>query len=187
MTRTFRSGAVTVELDGALQDFVDGLIQRTATSSLIAARELAEKVARDARAHWYGDGGVRRVTGQSGDIQVREVVDLQRGEVRVSVGSTDKRVSGGKPVPVFVKRPGRLSVVRQSVTIDQWFAAPKSMRANFKSTRNDPPGTSPPYLFVPNPNASDGKFQLLEWVRKPVKAGIRRAARSLGEGVSRGR
>lgn len=184
--RVFRSGNAEVALDGRLEKLVDELVSRTETESLRVARELAEEVADSARRAWYGPGGVRKVTGKSGDIQVREIVNLDTGDVRVSVGSTDDRISGGKPVPVFVRRPGRLSLVRQPVTREQWFATPKALRANFKSTRNDPPGTSPPYIFVPNPDASDGKKQLNELVKKPTRKGIRKAARRLGEAISRG-
>ena len=186
MTIRYTDGSVTVDLGGQLEDFVRGIVDRATTESLRTARRIAEEVRGDAAARWYGADGVTRKTGLSGQIRVVETVDLAKGEVRVSVGSADKRTSGGKPVPVWVRRPGRLSVVRVPVSAREWFGAPESMRANFKAGPNDPPGTSPPYLFAPNPKASDGKKPIDELVKKPVRKRMKASAEALGAAIAGG-
>src|SRR3990167_2623278 len=94
MTLRFTDGPVTVQLDGALERWGADLL----TSP-------------QARAAWCGPAGVRRVTGLSGDIRVVTTIDAGRGELRVSVGSTDPRMAGGRPVPTYVHRPTRLSPI----------------------------------------------------------------------------
>ena len=183
MTIRYTDGSVTVDLGGQLEDFVRGIVDRATTESLRTARRIAEEVRGDAAARWYGADGVTRKTGLSGQIRVVETVDLAKGEVRVSVGSADKRTSGGKPVPVYVHRPGRLSEVRVPVSSREWFAAPKSARANFKAGPNDPKGTSPPYLFPLNPKAADGKKLIDELLKKPLKARVKAAASELASGI----
>ena len=185
MTISFTNGPVSVDLGDQLEQFVLGIVERTATAALVTARAICEEVAVSARRDWYGPIGVRRITGQSGDIQVREVVDIAAGTVTVSVGSADPRMAGRKPVPVYVRRPGRMSVVKVPVTRAKYFETAPSMRANFsKPLPGDPRGTRPPYVFVPNPAAQDGKFLLQELVKKPVRLALRRAAADLGRALS---
>ena len=183
----YKSGDVTVTLSGELEAFVKGALKRAETHSLRIARELAETVAADARADWYGPDGVTRVTGKSGDIQVVESVDIAAGEVKVSVGSTDERISGRRPVPVYVRRPGRLSLRKVSVSHETYWKTRPALRANYHPVPGrDPKGTSGPYVFEPNPKASDGKTLLPILVKNPVKKALRAAASELGTAISRG-
>lgn len=183
----FTSGNVTVTLSGELEAFVKAAVKRAETHSLRVARELAEKVAADARAEWYGPRGVTKRTGKSGDIRVVETIDISAGEVKVSVGSTDDRISGRRPVPVYVKRPGRLSLRKVSVTHETYWATAKTLRANYHPVPGrDPEGTSGPYIFELNPKASDGKKLLPLYVKNPVKKAMRAAASDLGKAIARG-
>lgn len=186
--RSYTNGSVTVSLSGEMEAFVDGLLKKAATASLVTARRLAEEVRDDAERQWYGVNGVRKVTGKSGNIQVTESVNIQTGEVRVSVGSADDRVSGGKPVPVFIRRAGRLSLVKVEVSHDRYWKTPKSMRANYHPIPGrDPRTASGPFIYEPNPKASDGRKMLNEFVKKPVKKAMRKAAGELGTAIREGR
>jgi hypothetical protein len=176
-----REGGVTVTIDDGLDRFVRGLISRTETSLVRAMREELREVAAEARAAWYGPRGVTRQTGASGDIVVVETVDIDREELRFSVGSTDDRTSRGKPVPVYVHRPGRLSTVLRECTVAEYFAAPKSMRGPWL-----PGNPRKPQLFRPNPKASDGKPILAEFVKRPTKAAVKAIASRASVGISRG-
>lgn len=176
------SGIATVTLDGGLDRFVRGLIDRTETAVIRQTREAAVEVARDASAAWYGPNGVKRRTGRSGQIVVRETVNLTDGTITISVGSADTRTAGRKPVPVYVHRPTRTSTIQVQVTPDEWYAAPQSMRAPWRPG----PGGKVPYLHRPNPKASDGKHLLGELVKKPMKKRIRRLSREIAKEVADG-
>lgn len=186
--RSYTKGSVTVTLSGEMEAFVDRLMETATTAALVTARELAETVRDDAAREWYGARGVRKVTGKSGDIRVTESIDLNTGDVRVSVGSADDRVSGGKPVPVFIKRPGRLSLVKVEVSHDKYWKTSKGMRANYYPIPGrDPRGSTGPWIYEPNPKANDGRKMLNEFIKKPVKKAMRKAASDLGTAVVEGR
>jgi hypothetical protein len=171
-----------VTLDGGLEDFVRGLVARTESAVIRQTREAAEEVARSARAAWYGPNGVTRKTGRSGQIVVRESIDISAGTITISVGSADTRTAGNKPVPVYVHRPKRTSAIQVPCTPDEWYAAASSLRAPW---RDGPVGRTP-YLYAPNPKASDGKHLLVETVKKPMKKRIRRISRDIAREVARG-
>jgi len=176
------SGIATVTLDGGLDRFVRDLVERTETAVIRQTREAAEEVAREAKSAWYGTNGVKRRTGLTGQIVVRETVNLTDGTITISVGSADTRVAGRTPVPVYVHRPTRTSTIQVAVTPDEWYAAPASMRAPW---RPGPRGRTP-YLHRPNPKASDGKHLLVELVKKPFKKRIRKLSREIAKEVARG-
>lgn len=187
MTRTFTNGDVTVSLDGGLESFVSGLMERAETETVRRTRELAREVRDEAAREWYGPNGVMKRTGKSGEIEVVERVDLRSGEVTFAVGSTDDRRSGGKPVPVFVRRPGPLSTVKVQVTHEQYWAATPAERANYRPIPGrDPKDSTGPFLWRPHPKRGDRRALLNELVKKPAKKRIRQLAREVGEGVSRG-
>lgn len=184
--RVFTSGNVTVELSADIERFVDGLLAKTETAAVREMRELAEEVARDAEAQWYQD--VEWRTGKSGQMEVIERIDLASGEVRFAVGSTDKRRSGGKPVPVYVRRPGRFSLRKVQTTHDGYWATPAAFRANYRAIPGrDRPGQRGPFIYEPNPNASDGKALLVELVKKPVKKRVKKLAEDVGKRIAEGR
>jgi hypothetical protein len=181
----YRNGSVTVSLDGGLERFVRRLLDSTQSELVRQIRRAADDVARAARADWYGPQGVTRETGRSGDIQVRELVDAARGEIRISVGSTDQRMAGIRPLPVYVHRPGPTSTVLRVVSPRKYFAAPTVMRGPWRVVG----GRRAPQLFVPNPAASDGKFLLQTLVKGPMRARVKAisiaAAKGIGERMRR--
>jgi hypothetical protein len=185
--RVFTSGDVTVELSPGIERFIEKTLKSAETVALREMRELAEEVRADAERQWYGEGGVTWRTGKSGDIEVVERVDLNAGTVTLAVGSTDKRRSGGKPVPVFVRRPGRFSLRKVQTDHKGYWSTPPALRANYRAIPGrDKPGATGPFVYEPNPNASDGKFQLNELVKKPVKKRIKKLADEVGKRIAAG-
>lgn len=178
MTIRYSEGGVTVDLGGQLEAFVADVLARTEGAVVREIRAEAETLAALARSRWYGPEGVERVTGLSGDIRVVQTIDASKGEIRISIGSTDKRLAGPKPLPVFVKRPGRFAVDLVPVTPAEWYATPKSMRGAWLPTI---PKT--PQVFRPSPRASDGKAILNEFVKKPGRALAKAMAGRLAEQI----
>ena len=126
----------------------------------------------------------------SGELEafVRGALKRAAGEVKVSVGSTDERISGRRPVPVYVRRPGRLSLRKVSVSHETYWKTTPSLRANYHPVPGrDPKETSGPYVFEANPKASDGKTLLPLLVKNPVKKALRAAASELGAAISGGK
>lgn len=160
----YRDGAVTVTLDGALEDLVKRAVDAAGGESVRVLQRRAEEVAAKARADWYAKGtGVNRKTGKSGDVQV--VTTVSPSEVRVSVGSTDTEMVGTKPRALLVHRPGRLSLVEKLVTRDEWWAWKRARKPVGK------PGTKGGadwVVYEANPDASDGKYLVPELLRKPA-------------------
>ena len=121
-------------------------------------------------------------TGKSGAIDRVTTLDSGRSEVRVSVGSTDTRQdSKGKGiVPYFVRRPGPLSTIRKVVTPEEWWAWKKAGKPVAPKLRGQPPWQ----IEVPNPEASDGKYLVVELIRKPVAARLREITPELGRAIA---
>lgn len=168
MTRYTRSD-VTVILDGGLEDLVRRALDAVEGGEVVRRLEAeAEAVAEEARGFWYRQ--VDKETGLSGDIQV--VTTVSDTEVRVGIGSTDRRTAGktGKPLPVMVHRPTARSLKRVEVTRADYFKAPERLR-HFEDGKF--------YLDSPNPLASDGKYLLQELVRKPAKVKLQALAPEL--------
>jgi len=181
MSTRFTAEGAEVQLDDGLQRWVEDLLESAQTAAIKALRQAGREVAAEAERRWYGPSGVQRRTGKSGDIRVREAVDLRRGLVTVSVGSTDARTVRGKPVVAFVRRPGRTSTILTVVTPKEYFAAPVAMRGPWL------PGTPrKPQIFIPNPAASDGAKLLDVFIRRPMRKRVKAIARELGEELSRG-
>jgi len=177
------TGGVIVRLGPELGDFVRRLVEKTQTVTIQQIREAADEVAADARLAWYSKQGVKRRTGKSGDIRALEVVDIAKGEIRISVGSADDRMAGRRPVPVFVHRPTRTSTIMVDVSPGEWFAAPESMRAPWRPT---PGGKKVARLHRPNPDASDGKKLLPTLVRSPMRKRAKAISAAIAKGVARG-
>ena len=104
---TLRAGDATVTITGlsSIESIITAALESAAVKVL---RAEAEKVAEDARAKWYGSGGVRRQTGRSGDIRV--YVRATASEIVIGVGSTDTRMTTGRtakrPLPTAIHAPG---------------------------------------------------------------------------------
>lgn len=181
MSVRFEVDGTEVKLDDGLDEFVRSVFEQTQTATVEVLRRHAREVAAAARRQWYGPDGVERKTGLSGDIQVRETVDLIKGTITVSVGSADQRKVNGKPVPAFVHRPGRTSVVLKKVTPKEYFAASPAMRGPWLPTT---PKT--PQVFIHNPNASDGRKLLDVFVRAPMRKRVRAMVKDISEELTRG-
>ena len=181
MSRRFISDNVEVRLDEGLESFVEDILQRTEAGAIRALRREMGEIAQKAEREWYCPDGVTRRTGQSGRISVQERVDLSRGDITFSVGSTDRRTVRGKPVAAFVRRPARTSTVLKVVTPREYFAAPEAMRGPWL-----PGPPKRPQLFIPNPKASDGRKLLDVFIRAPVRKASRKLARSISEEIRNG-
>ena len=124
MTVRVKSGSVTATISGMEGATVRRIVARAMGGALEVMESEAETLAAEARREWYGPNGVERETGKSGDIQVVTTIDLNRSEVRVSIGSTDDRKAGktNKPVPVFVHQPWGTSLTPRRVSQPEWGA-----------------------------------------------------------------
>jgi hypothetical protein len=170
----FQDGPVTTILHGDLKGFVRAAVVAASGAVVDTLEAEVEPVRASGHGAWYGSNGVTRETGKSGDLQM--VTTVSATEVRVGILSTDdRRTEKGALLAYVMKRPGRLSLVRKEVTNDEWWATPEAMRANYRPRRAgrgnpaDPAGSGP-FIYEPNPKASDGKNLMNELVRKPVTA-----------------
>lgn len=145
----YTDGGVTVTLNGDLEAFVRKALEASVGGCLAIMEKEAETIAAAARRDWYSPTGVTRVTGKGGDIVALTTVDTAKGEVRVSVGSTDtrtvraykrgngrntiertpsgrevERIMGGttKPLPVFQHSFWSSTLRAKAVTREEWFA-----------------------------------------------------------------
>ena len=179
MTTRYTDGEVTVTLDDGLNRLVRSVLSAAETEIVRVLETGAEEVAQEARASWYSTTGVTRKTGASGDIQVVTTFDSAKGEVKVSVGSTDKRQAGksGTVVPVFVHRPTATSVVDTEVSSREFYATPKPLRFFDEKTKRF-------FVQKSNPKASDVKQLLPVLVRAPMQAKVKSLLPELGEAIA---
>lgn len=178
-TLRYNDGGVTVTLDGGLDAFVRQALDAAGGEALTIVEELAEEVAAEAGAAWYGPDGVTKRTGKSGQIDVVETVSPD--EVRVSVGSLD--LDKAK----YVHRPGRLSTTVEEITKEVYETAKNRPGAALVfHARRDRPGITKGayYRVVHNPLAKDGKYLLSELVTKPARARLKASATALGEAIA---
>ena len=174
MTTRVSSGGVTVEVGGELAEFVADLVARTETAALREIREAAAEVAAHANREWYRM--VTRRTGRTGQIAVQETVDVSQGEVRVSVGSRDRRVLG-RPVPLYVREPGRTSTIEVVVDRARWEAAPEALRVPLGSD-----GVAPIYrIRQANPKSGTGRYLVPTLITGPMRA----RAKAIGVEIAR--
>jgi hypothetical protein len=179
----YTSGAVSVALDSGLEAFVRDLLSAGETETVRILEAAADAEAARAEAAWYGADGVTRRTGKSGKIDRVTTLDSARSEVRVSVGSTDTRQdSKGKGVvPYYVRRPGPLSLVDRYVTQGEWWAWKKGSKPVGKAGTT---GKADWVIREPNPKASDGKYLVVELIRKPMTARLREITPELGRAIA---
>ena len=146
----------------------------------MCSSDLLDPIAGVAEAEWYGARGVRRVTGESGTVLVVTTVNSAASTASVTIGSTATETVGGRPRAVFVHSPGVLSTRWRSVSDEEYWRTPASLRGPFKRPAKfkDPPG--PPVVFpvvlAMTPNAGKGWGFLLE---KLVKAPTRQAIKAV--------
>jgi len=184
----WREGGASVVLSGDLEAWATQAIRDATGGAVDILTETLQPIATTASAGWYGPGNVQKVTGQSGRIEVVSTVDVNKGVVRVSVGSTDTRVAGKKnaPLPSFVHRPYAATTELKAVTRDQFFAAPPSTRVGVAKKDNDaiPLKKGDWIIRVVTPRASDGKTLLPIYVNRPGKAAVQGKLTELGAAMA---
>lgn len=190
---------VTLDLDTA------AIVRQAANAASGGLVEVLEAelgaAASEASAAWYGQEGVTRRTGSSGDIEV--VTTVGENEVRVSMGSTDLRKA------IYVHRPGATSMIAveiaegeyQRVKVAQHKAGKAALLINAEGVFHAKHAQKDRgieanhfYKLAPNLKASDGKHLLPELIRKPAKVRIDAAmpriqaaiARQLARGAGNG-
>lgn len=204
----YKDGGVTISLDGDLAKWAEAAVQQAAGAAIDIVRAELDAVASSAEASWYGPQGVQRVTGKSGQMAVTTTIDAAKGVIRVTVGSTDTRVSSkgtkysradgttgqrtaGVPIPFFVHRPDRLATELQVVSRSQYYAAPPSTRL-CRAERDGSTWKVPaPHikagdyvLRVSSPRASDGKKLSPLFVFAPGKRAIAAALPKIGAAMA---
>ena len=188
MSVVWREGGASVVLSGDLEAWATQAIRDSTGGAVDILTETLQPVATTASAGWYGPGNVQRVTGQSGRIEVVSTVDVSKGVVRVSVGSTDTRVAGKKnaPVPAFVHRPYAATTELKAVTREQFFAAPKSTRVGVAKKDNDSIRVKKGdwMIRVVSSRASDGKTLLPIYVNRPGKEAVQGKLTELGAAMA---
>jgi hypothetical protein len=184
----WKEGGASVTLSGDLEAWATQAMRDATGGAIDILTETLQPVATTASAGWYGPGNVQRVTGQSGRIEVVSTVDVSKGVVRVSVGSTDTRVAGKKnaPLPVFVHRPYAATTELKAVTREQFFAAPKSTRVGVARKDNDAIKVKKGdwMIRVVSSRASDGKTLLPIYVNRPGKAAVQGKLTELGAAMA---
>jgi len=185
MSARYTNGNVTVGLDDGLEAFARSLLSAAETETVRVLEEAGDQELEKSEAAWYGPDGVTRRTGKSGDMTRVTLFDSARGEVRVSLGSSDARENSDPkkkgPVPYYVRRPGPLSLVDKVVTQGEWW---KAKKAGLPVRMFGPKGDRKYIVEEPNPKASDGKSLIVELVRKPVNARLRDLAPELAQAIA---
>lgn len=188
MSVVWREGGASVVLSGDLEAWATQAMRDATGGAIDILTETLQPVATTASAEWYGAQGVQRVTGQSGRIEVVSTVDVAKGVVRVSVGSTDTRVAGKKnaPLPAFVHRPYAATTELKAVTREQFFAAPKSTRVGVAKKDNDAIKVKKGdwMIRVVSLRASDGKTLLPIYVNRPGKEAVQGKLTELGAAMA---
>lgn len=184
----WKEGGASVTLSGDLDAWATQAMRDATGGAIDILTETLQPIASTASAGWYGAQGVQRVTGQSGRIEVVSTIDVAKGVVRVSVGSTDTRVAGKKnaPVPAFVHRPYAATTELKAVTREQFFAAPKSTRVGVAKKDWDflPVKKGDWVIRVVTPRASDGKTLLPIYVNRPGKEAVQGKLTELGAAMA---
>ena len=203
MSVTRRDGNAAVVVLGDLDAWAAQAIRDATGGAVDILTETLQPVADTASAEWYGPQGVSRVTGQSGRIEVISTVDLIKGIVRVSVGSTDTRTAfkgtkyqtadgedrrrqRGAPVPAFVHRPYAVTTQRRAVTREQFFNAPKELRVGIakKDWEYLPIKKGDWVIIEVIPAKGDGKTLLPIYVNRPGKAAVQGKLTELGAAMA---
>lgn len=188
MSVVWREGGASVTLSGNLAAWATQAMRDATGGAIDILTATLQPIADTASAGWYGPGNVQRVTGQSGRIEVMQTVDVAKGVVRVSIGSTDTRTAGKKnaPVPAFVHRPYAATTALKAVTREQFYAAPPSTRVGVAKKDNDAiPVRKGDYMIeVVSPRASDGKTLIPIYVNRPGKAAVQGKLTELGAAMA---
>ena len=190
MITRYRDGAATITLTGDIEAWARNAANQAASGFLDVCEPAAEELAGVARAAWYRE--VQRETGLSGDIDTVTTIDVSRGSVTVSIGSTDPRKDKrGRPAVAFVHRPKALALAPVEITKAEYEAHRRKGGADADlafHARRDQPGSivqaGKYYKLVHSPHASDGRYMLQERVRKPAKEMTTKIAPEVGRRIA---
>lgn len=172
MSTRYREGDAVVVLDGDLERFVLEAAARASNGALPVMQGAAEEIAAAARRQWYSM--VDRETGLGGNIEVVTTVGAE--EVRVSVGSTDRRTGGksGKARVLFVHEPFALSTIERKATAAEYHARRSAGLGPAEA------GT----IDAPNPKAGRGRFLVPTLIVGPMRKRLRPLVIELGRVVA---
>lgn len=189
MKASFRNGAATVtlshDLGGLLKRIVDGA-QHGAGGRFLRD---ANSVASTAFFEWYQQ--VQERTGKSGKIIA--TLEVKQDSVIVKVGSTDTRVAkNGKPVVVYVRRPGALSTVPVEINTREYYGKKKGDAVEaasvFRAKKNGPGvQIGKFYKIGVSPLASDGAFLLQKLVKGPFRSMVKSSIKLTAKDIIRGK
>lgn len=181
MSRTYRIGVgkAAVTVTGDLEAMAKRLVDATAKAFVDATAPIADAVVASAEAHWYDD--IEKRTGKSG--QWTTAISLRPDSVTVGIQSLDDRKVGpnGAVVAFVVHRPGVLSLMPKEVSQGEWWRAKK---AGHPVGRTGAAGANNWLIYVPNPDARDGKTLMPELIRRPFRQRIKNIGTQLGPIVS---
>ena len=203
MSVIWKEGGASVTLSGDLAAWATQAMRDATGGAIDLLTATLQPIATSASNEWYGPQGVQKVTGQSGRIEVVSTVDVAKGVVRVSVGSTDTRTAskgtrfktttgedrqrqGGAPVPAFVHRPYASTTQRKAVTREQFFNAPKELRVGIakKDWEYLPIKKGDWVIIEVIPAKGDGKTLLPIYVNRPGKAAVQGKLTELGAAMA---
>ena len=203
MSIIWKEGGASVTLSGDLAAWAERAMRDATGGAIDLLTATLQPIATSASNEWYGPQGVQKVTGQSGRIEVVSTVDVAKGVVRVSVGSTDTRTAskgtrfktttgedrqrqGGAPVPAFVHRPYASTTQRKAVTREQFFNAPKELRVGIakKDWEYLPIKKGDWVIIEVIPAKGDGKTLLPIYVNRPGKAAVQGKLTELGAAMA---
>lgn len=213
MTVVWKEGGASVTLSGDLAAWATQAMRDATGGAIDLLTATLQPIATNASNEWYGPQGVQKVTGQSGRIEVVSTVDVAKGVVRVSVGSTDTRTAkkgtrfqtqsgedrqrqGGAPVPAFVHRPfpsKHLAVTardfvsgqRRGVTRQEFFAVPEERRVGIaKKDWEYLPIKKGDWIIIEEPKRGDGKTLLPIYVNRPAKLAVQGKLTELGAAMA---
>lgn len=190
MSVVWKEGGASVTLSGDLAAWATQAMRDATGGAIDLLTATLQPIADTASASWYSANGVQKVTGQSGRIEVVHTVDVAKGVVRVSVGSTDTRKvlvrKALVPVPSFVHRAYSATTTMKAVTKDEFFAAPPSTRVGVAKYDWEflPVKKGDWVIRVVTPKASDGKTLLPIYVNRPGKAAVQGKLTELGAAMA---
>lgn len=164
-TETIREGEVTLKMSADFRAIIERIAGGAQAETVEQMYAMVSLVAADASADWY-----RQVDRESGKSGVVLASWEEKGDQLVfKIGNSDTRLDKrtGKPVLYYIHRPGPLSS--------------RSRKATEAEREADRAAGRRPRVWTqyPNPRASDGKFLMVELIRKPANAGKRKVAERL--------
>lgn len=178
-TLKLTNGSASGVITGDMAAFVKDLLDRTQNAAVKTLREAGESVASNAHADWYNQ--VQKDTGKSGDIIAVTSVNPGTGDVKMSVGSTDKRTSDGRPVPVYIHAPFPGALVRTEVSLKEYNEAPRSEKAWKDKV------TGKTYVWRAPKQKQTGDYLLETLVKAPMRKSVKGVAKNMAREAIKGR